>query len=70
MNLDGIRIDLFKTVMLNLSGGDCVKEKKKMICMPVIPTQGIDFPMVDPMGSYTGVPVVPLEEPVQDADDL
>ena len=28
------------------------------------------IPMTDPLGSYTGVPVPPLEEPVQDADDL
>ena len=24
----------------------------------------------DPQGSYTGVPVIPGEQPVQDADDL
>ncbi len=24
----------------------------------------------DPQGSYTGVPLEPLEKPVQDADDL
>ena len=24
----------------------------------------------DPMGSYTGLPTEPFEEPVQDADDL
>ncbi len=26
--------------------------------------------ITDPNGSYTGVPVDPLEKPVQDADDL
>ena len=25
---------------------------------------------VDPMGSYTGVPADPTENPIQDADDL
>ena len=25
---------------------------------------------MDPLGSYTGVPADPLEQPVQDADDL
>ena len=24
----------------------------------------------DPFGSYTGVPLIPVEQPVQDADDL
>ena len=46
------------------------EKKKKMICVPVITPQGINSSVVDPMGSYTGVPIVPLEEPVQDADDL
>lgn len=27
-------------------------------------------PMSDPNGSYTGVPINPFEEPIQDADDL
>ena len=26
--------------------------------------------IVDPNGSYTGVPIDPLEKPVQDVDDL
>ncbi len=28
-----------------------------------------DFPM-DPLGSYTGQPIDPFDQPVQDADDL
>ena len=28
-----------------------------------------NFPM-DPLGSYTGQPIDPFDEPVQDADDL
>ncbi len=38
------------------------------------PLRGPKNPMrtfpVDPMGSYTGRPMLPDEEPVQDADDL
>lgn len=30
----------------------------------------LEAPMTDPNGSYTGVPINPFEEPVQDADDL
>jgi len=26
--------------------------------------------LTDPMGSYTGIPLDPLDQPVQDADDL
>ena len=38
-----------------------MKEKEKQT-EPVIQT--------DPFGSYTGLPLNPLEKPVQDADDL
>ena len=34
------------------------------------PCQVIDPSNTDPQGSYTGVPRVPYERPVQDADDL
>lgn len=27
-------------------------------------------PKTDPQGMYTGVPIAPNEEPIQDADDL
>ncbi len=30
----------------------------------------MEKPETDPLGSYTGVPEDPYEEPVQDADDL
>ena len=32
--------------------------------------QSVEVIHTDPMGSYTGRPVVPYEKPVQDADDL
>ena len=38
-----------------------MKEKKREI-EPVI--------QADPFGSYTGLPLNPLEKPVQDVDDL
>ena len=38
-----------------------MKGKKKPL-EPVI--------QVDPFGSYTGLPINPLEKPVQDVDDL
>lgn len=37
---------------------------------PAITTNGNGSILTDPLGSYTGIPVVPVEEPVQDADDL
>ncbi|MBE6959591.1 MAG: 5-deoxy-glucuronate isomerase [Ruminococcaceae bacterium] len=30
----------------------------------------IGISLTDPLGSYTGIPVLPADEPVQDADDL
>ena len=30
----------------------------------------IGVSLTDPLGGYTGVPIPPEEEPVQDADDL
>ncbi len=51
------------------------KGKKETIILP--PPMGINgtgmlpLPLItDPFGSYTGVPVVEDEIPVQDADDL
>ena len=43
--------------------------------LPILPEEDILFgivrrPLLDPMGSYTGIPADPLEKPVQDADDL
>ena len=37
--------------------------RRKVVWMPR------DFPE-DPMGSYTGQPMDPFDQPVQDADDL
>ena len=48
-------------------------EKEKPILPPPV-TRGVSpFPELiktDLLGSYTGVAIDPLEEPVQDADDL
>lgn len=51
-----------------------MKQKKKTdIPKDMIRSQNLflprDFPM-DPLGSYTGQPMDPFEQPVQDADDL
>ena len=48
-----------------------MKRKKKIFYPPLgedMNTLGLG--MIDPLGSYTGVPVFEDEEPVQDADDL
>lgn len=52
-----------------------MKHKKKIDEMPYVPLTQNKFGLVglnttDPLGSYTGRPADPLEEPVQDADDL
>ena len=45
-----------------------VREMEKAKRIPVIPPE---IPRVlDPMGSYTGLPKDPFDRPVQDADDL
>ncbi len=47
-----------------------MKEKKQI----PVPQEGLMNPMgmypFDPLGSYTGRPMFPDEDPVQDADDL
>lgn len=40
------------------------------ISWPVGPDATYRAPMTDPQGSYTGRPLDPMEEPVQDVDDL
>ncbi len=46
------------------------EEKEKKFLFPPMP-QGNIYPIYsDPLGMYTGVLPDPLEEPVQDADDL
>jgi hypothetical protein len=52
-----------------------MKRGKKEPDIPCIPFTKEKFDFLgmmrtDPMGSYTGVPADPLEQPVQDADDL
>ena len=42
--------------------------KKRKKDAPVERVETPSFP--DPQGSWTGVPLDPFEEPVQDADDL
>ena len=34
------------------------------------PFHNIGISMTDPLGSYTGQPIDPFDQPVQDADDL
>lgn len=47
------------------------KQKSFMMPLPLGP-EGLNIGRIrtDPLGSYTGQPADPLEEPVQDADDL
>ena len=40
------------------------------ISWPVGPDATYRAPVTDPNGSYTGRPLDPAEQPVQDADDL
>ncbi len=52
-----------------------MKEKDKEPKLPLIPfnmnENGLwGMPFIDPFGSYTGVPIIPTEQPIQDADDL
>ena len=52
-----------------------MKREEANADIPYIPLPRDKFDMLgmsltDPMGSYTGRPFDPLEQPVQDADDL
>ncbi len=52
-----------------------MKREKADQDIPYIPFTKEKFDLLgmmltDPMGSYTGRPMDPLEQPVQDADDL
>ena len=52
-----------------------MKRESRKVRSPNVPTPQNVFDIwgmkaVDPMGSYTGVPADPMEQPVQDADDL
>lgn len=51
-----------------------MEEKEKRSFFLPGPANGFGVPfqqvLIDPNGSYTGVPENPEEEPVQDADDL
>ena len=54
-------------------GGDMMKRKKdeQLPQQPLFPiTDAFGLSNMDPLGSYTGIPVPPDEYPVQDADDL
>lgn len=51
------------------------EKKKKEDPVPYVPLTQNKFGLwalnvVDPLGSYTGCPIAPFDEPVQDADDL
>ncbi len=45
-----------------------MKQRKEWDCAR--PCHIMDPSDTDPLGMYTGVPQEPLEQPVQDADDL
>ena len=45
-------------------------KKDRLSVVPPFLRSNFYPPIADPMGSYTGVPEDPFEEPVQDADDL
>ena len=48
-----------------------MKKEKKIMPPPMVENMNlIGLGSLDPLGSYTGVPVFEDEEPVQDADDL
>jgi hypothetical protein len=48
-----------------------MKKEKKILPPPITEDMNlIGLGAVDPLGSYTGVPVFEDKEPVQDADDL
>ena len=44
-----------------------MKKKKYKFIFPPVPSNGIGS---DPFGSYTGLPLVIVDEPEQDVDDL
>lgn len=46
------------------------KENITEVTWPIGPDGTFGPSIVDPLGMYTGTPNAPLEEPVQDADDL
>lgn len=47
-----------------------MKEPKKKVIIVPYPVHNTGPTIGDPGGSYTGIPVFPFEDPVQDADDL
>ena len=48
-----------------------MEKKKEPLCVVPPMLKSNVFPIVaDPLGSYTGIVRDPMEEPVQDADDL
>ncbi len=46
------------------------KNRKKNVMDVPLSLIGMMGAPTDPNGSYTGVPINPFEDPVQDADDL
>ena len=47
-----------------------MKDSKKKVLIVPYPMNDTSSIISDPGGSYTGIPVFPFEDPVQDADDL
>ena len=51
-------------------GGERMKETRKKVIIVPYPMNNTSPIIGDPGGSYTGIPLFPFEDPVQDADDL
>ena len=67
----GYRKDILSFCGEKSSGGESIMMNKREI--PYIdPLTPFDRSILaaDPLGSYTGIPINPGEQPVQDADDL
>ena len=63
------RYRLWKAIVKGGGRMDEKKNEKKHYIVPKGPDLGGSI-LVDPNGSYTGLPLFSTEEPVQDADDL
>ena len=73
ISIEGAASILWASLFLNNFYGGC--KMKKETNVPYCPLLGVPVGrhgdiIVDPLGSYTGVPEEEGEKPVQDADDL
>jgi hypothetical protein len=70
-NIVSLLFGHYNTESEKRKGGGIVKKGKKIMPPPMVEDMNlIGLGSLDPLGSYTGVPVFEDEEPVQDADDL